>query len=47
MEGKEDAFVTEEEEEEEEEDALDDDEEELLVQAALDSRPKGFLTAGA
>lgn len=41
-EGKEDAFVTEGEEEE----ALDD-EEELLVQAALDSSPKGFPNAGA
>lgn len=41
-EGKEDAFVVKEEEE-----ALDDDEEELLVQAALDSSPKGFPTTGA
>lgn len=44
-EGKEAAFVVEEEAEEEE--ALDDDEEELLVQAALDSSPKGFPNAGA
>lgn len=43
-EGKEDAFV--EEAEDEEEEALDDDEE-LMVQAALDSSPKGFPTAGA
>lgn len=43
-EGKEDAFIVEEEDEEEE--ALDDDEE-ILVQAALDSSPKGFPTAGA
>lgn len=41
-EGKVDAFVVEEEEEE----ALDDNEEELLVQAALDSSPKGFPTVG-
>lgn len=34
------------EEEAEEEEALDDDEEELLVQAALDSSPKGFTIAG-
>lgn len=40
-EGKEDAFVV------EEEAALADDEEELLVQAALDSSPKGFPATGA
>lgn len=45
-EGKEDAFVEEVEDEEEEEEALDDDEE-LMVQAALDSSPKGFPTTGA
>lgn len=39
-EGKEEAFVVKEED-------LDDDEEELLVQAALDSSPKGFPSAGA
>lgn len=50
--GREDAFVVEEEEEgeedafvTEEEEALEDDEEELLVQAALDSSPKGLPTA--
>ena len=43
--GKEEAFVVDEEAEEEE--VLDDDEEEPLVQAALDSSPKGFRNTGA